>query len=1180
MTIKNLFKRNIERNINGVIKIGNDNDSKQQELEEYVVTKELNKYFAEFFEQYASSINTSTKDIGVWISGFYGSGKSHFMKILSYVIENKECDGKMPVEFFKDGNKIIDPMVLANMEKAAQMSSDVMLFNIESLSNDDHKSKEAILSVFLRAFNRQLGYDDRNSVVADFERHIDEEEKYEDFKNKYFNVVGKEWTSDRKNIKFRRKKFVQVVTELDIMAKEDAEKLCDNIHGFLHISVEDFAKMIAEYCEKKGSQHRVVFLVDEIGQYIADDTNLLLNLQTIAEDFSTYCKGQAWVIVTSQQNIDEVTKVRGEDFSKIQARFNMRLPLSSSDVAEVIQKRVLDKTEVAKIELMAYYDGKESIIKNLIDFSENTQFKRKYSSAENFADVYPFIPYQFDLLSNVLNEVRNNSSSGKHLSEGERSMLALIQESAIAIKDQEIGTLVSFNKFYDCLEKWIDHQYRNVIDNASRNEELNPFDVEVLKVLFMIKYVKEIKADITNITTLMINHVDNDRVDLSKKVDESLKRLIKQTYVQRDGEYYSFLTNAEQDLNKAIKNEFIEHGEIMAELNTIIFGNLYKETKFKYNTRYNFPFNKIIDDTQYITGNPIGLMIITPYNDHQYTDDELRPMSNQQNCAIIKLPNEIEYHEDIKSYLQIKKYLQKNSNNRESVFVMLKSAKQEELNKAKERIQLSIEQGLKEADVFVNGNLSQINNKNVNDRINDALGRLVENIYNKLTYMTTAAGQNDFSNIFSQANSIHLKGIENEDNQLALDELYHFVEMRNARAENVDYKTILDYFSKNPYGFVNDDIHWLVLKLFRDKKIEMKINGELIQESNMSVTNIIKTVTDVRRADRLIISIKKQISNKLIKNVNDLCKDIYSQHKNIEDSDYLMQKCKEIIFEKLNELKELQSSYSVESSLPGKEKVEALMKQFNKIIAKKEPTEFYEYIDDNYNDIFDSLDDYDPVYNFFKGKQIDIFREALKCNFLAEESVTYLEDKLVEANLNKIKSVINDKNPFNKIHTLASPIEDFKARFYLLVDNEKKSSLKHLEQIEEDIYDELGNNKDLRQIFISKISNEFINFRNKINTSKTLAEPHNILNEANFRKTKLLQQIYDKKLELSTNVVKEDTNEYQPMKPVITYSVNQLFDNVDKVIESEEDIDRQLQLIKRKLMNEIKNGKQIKIKMK
>ena len=91
MIIKNMFSKPIDRDIKGVIKVGQDDDANiKQELEEYVVTRELQKHFSDFFASYKKGIIGNTDKMGVWISGFFGSGKSHFLKILSYLLENKE----------------------------------------------------------------------------------------------------------------------------------------------------------------------------------------------------------------------------------------------------------------------------------------------------------------------------------------------------------------------------------------------------------------------------------------------------------------------------------------------------------------------------------------------------------------------------------------------------------------------------------------------------------------------------------------------------------------------------------------------------------------------------------------------------------------------------------------------------------------------------------------------------------------------------------------------------------------------------------------------------------------------------------------------------------------------------------------------------------------------------------
>ncbi len=119
--------------------------------------------------------------------------------------------------------------------------------------------------------------------------------------------------------------------------------------------------------------------MDEIGQYIGDDSKLMLNLQTVTEELGKECMGKAWVIVTSQQDIDSITKVKGNDFSKIQGRFDTRLSLSSANVDAVIKKRILEKTDAAAQSLRLLYEQKATIIKNLIVFNDTAE-KKLYAS--------------------------------------------------------------------------------------------------------------------------------------------------------------------------------------------------------------------------------------------------------------------------------------------------------------------------------------------------------------------------------------------------------------------------------------------------------------------------------------------------------------------------------------------------------------------------------------------------------------------------------------------------------------------------------------------------------------------------------------------------------------------------------------------------------------------------------
>ena len=172
----------------------------------------------------------------------------------------------------------------------------------------------------------------------------------------------------------------------------------------------------------------------------------------------------------------------------------------------------------------------------------------------------------------------------------------MLSESAIKYKDFEIGTLIPFSAFYETIETFLDHNIRTVIVHAEDNSNLKPLDVEVLKVLFLIKWVKEMPANLENIATLMVGHIDEDKIELKKNIEQSLGRLLKETLVQKNGNEYIFLTHEEQDVNKEIQNIPIDIGEIILKVGEEIFNGIYSDKKFRYNARYHFDFNKIIDD--------------------------------------------------------------------------------------------------------------------------------------------------------------------------------------------------------------------------------------------------------------------------------------------------------------------------------------------------------------------------------------------------------------------------------------------------------------------------------------------------------------------------------------------------------------------------------------------------------
>ena len=272
-------------------------------------------------------------------------------------------------------------------------TADVILFNIDSKA-DSKDERDVILQVFLRVFNEKLGYSGDAPHIANMERYLESKNAYEDFKNHFKQKNGGEWLKERDAFDLLRDDIIYAISNALDMTEVSATTWFDNARDSFKINIDSLAKIISDYLETKPKDHRVIFLVDEVGQFIGNNTQLMLNLQTITEELGVKCKGRAWVIVTSQADIDaaigEANKAKSQDFSKIQGRFHTRLSLASSNVDEVISERLLAKTDSAKETLRQIFTSKGDIINNQLVFVGNSVTFPGYRDSKDFAVYYPF----------------------------------------------------------------------------------------------------------------------------------------------------------------------------------------------------------------------------------------------------------------------------------------------------------------------------------------------------------------------------------------------------------------------------------------------------------------------------------------------------------------------------------------------------------------------------------------------------------------------------------------------------------------------------------------------------------------------------------------------------------------------------------------------------------------------
>lgn len=1041
MQLQYIYKSDINRDINGVIKVAqNDEKSIKQELGEYIITRELRKHFNTFFTNYEKSLSYPTDKIGVWISGFFGSGKSHFLKILSYLLSNDTVAGKKAVDYFAD--KFDDPMMFAQLERCANVPTDTILFNIDSKS-PINKDKTAILRVFAKVFYEYRGFYGDDLKVARLEQFIEKSGKTDVFKARFEEIHGDSWEASRDAFGFFEDDVVDALT-YTLGMSEKATRNWFNGTETADMSIEQLVKEIKDYIDSKGRNFRLLFMIDEVGQYIGVDGSLMLNLQTIVEEIGSRCGGRVWVMVTSQEAIDSITKISGDDFSKIQGRFNTRLSLSSSSVDEVIKKRILAKTDNASNMLALSYGKNSAVLKNLFAFNDAVLDLKGYVSEYDFVETYPFVPYQFRLMQNVLAQIRKHGNSGKHLSGGERSMLSGFQEAAQAIEDNDENALVPFSLFYNTVHTFLESAIRRVIDRcqtaAESHDGIEQYDVSILKLLYLIRYVDDIKANVDNITTLMVEDIRADKINMRKDIQASLDRLVSQNYIARNGDTYTFLTDDEQDIERDIRNTPVDSATIVQSISQIIFGDLYVSKKFKYG-KYDFPYDQIIDETTIgqLTG-AVRLRILTVASDlYNAGDQALLMRSNVDNEAILVLSDKYPYFDDLESAAKIRKYVKsRNVAQLPEAIQHIIRGKQQQASAYEKTAKEHISAAILEANVYVSGETSFIKTSSVKDKIETALSSLVESVYSKLGYIKhNFDNDNELLQILSNQNKqMTIGGGIAVYNPEAVDEVEQFLELQGMKMLPTSMGDIQRRFSAIPYGWREIDIASVVCSLISIQKVALQYSGSRIQPTDKHIPDYLRRKTEI---DKTLVARRTAISDSLIKKSREFLKEYFNTMDLPSDEDSLISYVLDSFTAERDKLQILLDNQYASGTYPDKAVVENGVKLCTDLLSqKKDNTALLTKMVAMEDEFLDLSEDMADVLAFFKNQKT-IFDSAsdLLYTLTAESEYLQAEQEATRA-LAQIKNILAMQKPYKNIADLPTLMQQVQMVYGQLLDLKKQ----------------------------------------------------------------------------------------------------------------------------------------------
>ncbi len=976
MKIQEMFADDINRKINGVIKVDQAADDViEQELSEYVITRELKKHFITFFNYYGDAFDQPTADMGVWISGFFGSGKSHFLKMLSYLLENKEVKGIRSVERFRKKFED-DPATFMLIDRATKGPTETILFNID-IEGFSNKDKTAVLRVFAKMFYNHLGFYGENLKVAMMERYIDQQGKTDEFRRVFEEKKGKSWLEMRRVFAFNGKFIIPTLMEVLDMSEDDA-KAWFNDKTATEISIAQLVEDMKAYVDTKPANFRLLFMIDEVGQYVGTDTDMLLNLQSLTEKIGSECEGKIWVICTGQEAIDEIIKVRADEFSRIQARFKTRLSLSSSSVDEVIQKRILKKKPEAVKELESVYEQNDSVLRNLFSFSGSILDIKGYSGPREFTENFPFVPYQFIIMQKVFAEIRKHGNSGKHLSGGERSMLSGFQEAAQKIQERDEYALVPFFRFYDTVHTFLDSSIRRVIERcqkaADNGDGIEQQDVDVLKLLYLIRYIDDIPSNLDNIVILMADDIRVDKIIMREAVRDSLNRLMGQkNYINRTGDTYNFLTDEEQDVQKEIRDTNVDTASIVERIAQMIYGDIFTTKKFRYG-KYDFAFDQMVDGiTVGVATGGMRLRFLTVAADAIEKTDIRLMAESKGNEAIVVLAD-TPYYESLESAMKIRKYvLQRNVNSLPDTVKKIIENQQSEATKYEESAMVELQNAIEGAQFYVDGEHLEIKAGNAKSKIDQSLEYLVAHVYSKLDLITDNAGSDaDIIAILKGAVTA-LPGMEqNRDAASAMEE---YLEMQDAKKLPTSMADVQSKYSAIPYGWKEIDIAAVAAQLIYSQKVTIKYAGNTIQPDDPKLPDMLRKKSEIGKTS---ISKRKTISATMMRDVKSMLRDYFDVMDVPDDEDGLIR----FVTEKFSEQRDYYASLDARYDgykYPDRALVQEAIHLMDDVLSqKKDNIALIECVLKKEVALFDSKEAMsNGIENFFK-TQVTVFDQAVQ----------------------------------------------------------------------------------------------------------------------------------------------------------------------------------------------------------
>ena len=1169
-----IYRKDINRVINGVIK-ADSTSALEEEITEYVITAEQIRLLPRLFD----TLVPPRKANCVWISGDFGSGKSHLLKILSYVLENKmQIDGRNCADIFAD--KAEDDFELKrNIIEACRIPTESVLFNIQELHDGLGKNvNDPVLAIFLKVFNKKFGYDEKKPEIAEIERYFDNLGKYELLKSEYERLHKEKWEDARKAIMLKLHKLAEVVAGIEGIDKETAEQNIRAQIANFKMDIDSFVSLVKEHLAKQPQNSRFIFFVDEVGQFIGKDVHRMLSLQTIAEGLTDKTDGRAFIVVTSQMDMEstlgDLNAQQSNDFSRIQGRFTTRIFLTSANADEVIQRRLLEKNDEAQSILCKEYDKQKNIIRTLFNFGDQSQFRNNYKNDEQFARCFPFLDYQFNLLqASIIELSKNNAFSGKQQSVGERSMLTITQDVAKLYKGKDLTQIVQFCDMYEGLRGVLQTKISSDIQQAERtlNDELA---LKVLKALFLLKYVKGFPSTLDNITRVMLPTLDTDFPAYRSEIQEALNKLVRQSYIEKGAnDEYHYQTNEEKDIETEIKNEELRPEATNEELKKIFRDEIFSDSKIKLSNFKIFSFGRMVDEVMDGRDSEMFIHFITPLNGLLSTAHENMCMYSMQhaNQLCVVLGEDKYLAEDLVMFKKADKCLTRLlSRNDDGYRQQIISDKRRVNSRRREAIVGRLTELTKSARLYIAGQeLTDIRSQDIKNRLADGMKCLVEQVYTNLKMLTIDYDDSMLRSILTSTTSGTLFGSLEAD--VCSTEIFNEISKQKRMAVRTKVKDLVDVFRGGTYGWYETAILCIIAKLYKMDKISFRSNGNIVAERD-----IYTALTNLTQQQNTIVDIEETITASQITKLKNLYREFFNDETCVASS---AKDVHSAFIERMRtEIEDLQAVAS-RNRYEFVKPLDAIITSLKTVSSMIYPS-LYQNIGKLEDILDDKLDVADEIVSFIKGAQFNIFTRIETMKRGNQANLGYVSQE----NIAIIGEIFESKQPWKEmtraneaLTTIGEEIKALQAEAQNEVLNliaERLSSIKSIptfELIDDSLRKQIelffstleGKAKDER--YIGNLKAMHTDIENAYNNS--LRSINKWVEDAESRKAAATQT--------DNTPAAVDNTPKRPVKTIVRKATAMDISFNKQILETEADVEAYIDELKKKMLEYIHQNKNI-----